>query len=333
MLAINDRHVTRLETATQQLGDIKIPVMRLPALSNQHNFSKAKEWINEFDPQWFSLQFVTFGYHPKGLNFGLGKQLAELSIGRKWHILFHELWVGMASEESAKLYWWGKLQKYLIKSLIKKLSPRVIQTQTRLYQQLLEQMGLTAGYLPLFSNIPVVAQKVTPTSSDLIFVVFGTIHSGAPVAQLAEATAQYVKQENITATLTFIGRCGAEQDRWAAIWEANGLLVNILGEQPTEVISQTLAGATMGISATALAVVEKSGSFAAMREHGLPVISLSKPWTPIGVSQPAIPHGIIPYQNNLEQCLAFVAEISTDNNVSLVSAKFADALKKAEGIL
>jgi hypothetical protein len=112
-------------------------------------FAIAKEWVDKIDPQWLSLQFVPFGYHPKGLKLGLSKLLLTLSNGRSWHMMFHELWVGMANEESKKLHLWGQAQRALIKSLVKSLKPAVIHTQTRLYQTLLAKMSFKAGYLPL----------------------------------------------------------------------------------------------------------------------------------------------------------------------------------------
>ena len=284
LLSVNDRHIDRVIATKQMLDGVEIPVMRVPVpgLSVKQNLAQAKTWVNGFNPHWLSLQFVTFGYHPKGLNVGLGRELQALSAGRQWQIMFHELWVGMAKEEPAKLYWWGKVQKFLIRALIKELQPAVIQTQTRLYQQLIAKMGYQAGYLPLFGNIPADNKTLSPSNDQITFLVFGSIHNGAPIHKLAGEASAYAQKHNKITALTFIGHCGPEQDRWAKIWQAENLPVNIMGSQPPELISEMMFQATMGISATALAVVEKSGSFAAMREHGLPVMSLSKPWTPLG---------------------------------------------------
>jgi hypothetical protein len=326
ILSIHDRYINSTIINNQYLDDVMIPVMRLPAGSSKGDIAKAKTWLDELNPQWLSLQFVTFGYHPKGLTFGLSKKLRFLASGRRWHIMFHELWVGMAKEESAKLHWWGRIQKYLIKQLIIKLKPQVIHTQTKLYQQLLHHMGFIAGYLPLFSNIPVNGASRKEKDTDMRLVVFGTIHSGAPINVFTQAAARYSVQNDIPVKLIFIGNCGPEQQRWAAIWEQHNMPVEILGSQPAEKISEVLSGATMGISATALAVIEKSGSVAAMREHGLPVISLSKPWHPVEAPMPATPQGVIIYQDNFEECLAFKFHSLIDNTVSEVSVKFAAAL-------
>ena len=83
----------------------------------------------------------------------------------------------------------------------------------------------------------------------------------------------------------------------------------------------------MGISATALAVIEKSGSVAAMREHGLPVLSVSNPWHPAGVPPVPVPKGILVYKvGNLETCLNSISRVPFTNNVSDIAAKLVNAL-------
>ncbi|MBD1365008.1 hypothetical protein IDJ77_14400 [Mucilaginibacter sp. ZT4R22] len=330
ILSVSDRHTENILESTQQADGVDVPVLRLSSdIEIKKRFEIAKEWVDKIDPQWLSLQFVPFGYHPKGLKLGLSKMLLTLSKGRRWHMMFHELWVGMANEESKKLHLWGQAQRILIKSLIKNLKPAVIHTQTRLYQTLLAKMSFKAGYLPLYSNIPVVGSQSGERAAEgeISFVVFGAIHDKAPIQQFAKEAAQYADKFKRPLTLTIIGRGNNEQQRWAGAWAEAGLPVNRLGELPARQISEVLSGATIGLSATALAVIEKSGSYAAMREHGLHVISVSKAWTPTGVAKPAIPEGVTEYTiGNLEECIADSKFIPYGSSVEQVSAKFARAL-------
>jgi hypothetical protein len=333
ILSLNDRHAENTLEGTQQADGVNVPVLRLSAgIEIKKRFAIAKEWVDRIDPQWLGLQFVPFGYHPKGLKLGLSKLLLTLSKGRSWHIMFHELWVGMANEESKKLHLWGSAQRILIKSLIENLKPAVIHTQTRLYQTLLAKLSFKARYLPLFGNIPVVDSKKGEPAAGVSFVVFGAIHDRAPINQFASEAAQYADKFKLPVTLTIIGRGNSEQQRWADAWVAAGLAVKRLGELSASGISEVLSAATVGLSATALAVIEKSGSYAAMREHGLPVISVSKAWTPTGVAKPEIPDGVTEYTiGNLEECIASKF-IPYGSSVDEVSAKFARALNslKAE---
>jgi len=337
LLSLNDRFVNEVFTGMQPSEGVDVPVKRLPSsFFKKERFTHAKEWIGYHNPEWLSLQFVPFGFHPKGLKVGLGKFLLSVGGDRQWHIMFHELWVGVAVEESKKLIWWGRLQRYLIKSLILKLHPKVIHTQTPLYKALLEKLGFNAEYLPLFGNIPVTGmvnaqngKDISGINKKLSFVVFGSIHDGAPINEFAKDVASYSLKNNIPATLTFIGRCGAEQDRWSAVWEAEGLKAETLGEQPTERISEILSISTIGISATAFAVIEKSGSVAAMRQHGLPVLCVSKSWHPAGMTNLQAPPGIIEYRiGNFEACLAAIEPMPLTANVSDIAGKFISALSK-----
>ena len=328
IISLNDRHAKNTLESTQPADGADVPVLRLSSdIEIKKRFAIAKEWVDRIDPQWLSLQFVPFGYHPKGLKMGLSKLLLTLSKGRTWHMMFHELWVGMANEESRKLHLWGQAQRILIKLLVKNLKPAVIHTQTHLYQTLLAKMSFKAAYLPLFGNIPVVDSKKDERTAGVSFVVFGAIHDRAPINEFAKEAAQYAEKFKLPVTLTIIGRGGNEQQRWAYAWTAAGLTVNRLGELPAQQISEVLSASTIGLSATALAVIEKSGSYAAMREHGLPVISVSKAWTPTGVAKPAIPEGVKEYTiGNLEECIANSKFIPYNSSVEAVSAKFAQAL-------
>jgi hypothetical protein len=297
LLALNDRYVSVLTENNQTADGLEMAVLRVPQQTLTENTQQIKSWIANFNPDWLSLQYVIFGYHHKGLPFGLSRQLQAIAGNRRWHIMFHELWLGMAAEESAKLKAWGTVQRYLIKSLIHHLKPEVIHTQTKLYQQHLSKMGYKAGYLPIFSNIPVKPEIDSGVNNmGLSFIVFGLIHTGATIDQLAAEAAQYAQRHHILVELIFVGHCGNEQEKWAAVWQQAGLPVTIHGQQPADKISILLQQASLGISSTAVAVVEKSGAFAAMCDHSLPVLNISKPWTPRGLAPQVVPAGMVVYR-------------------------------------
>ena len=54
--------------------------------------------------------------------------------------------------------------------------------------------------------------------------------------------------------------------------------IQILGELSTENISKNLSSSTLGITTTPIALAGKSGTIAAMKEHGLNVMCISLPW-------------------------------------------------------
>lgn len=329
ILAINDRAVNKIVSQSQTEGGSVIDTLRIPMiLQTKQRLQHAGDFIKEFKPDWLSLQYVPFGFHPKGLKLGLGNELRSITGSARWQIMFHELWVGMAKEESAKLIWWGRAQQVLIKRLLQKLKPAVVHTQTKLYQAQLKKLNVEARYLPLFGNIPVTGGQET-LKADVTFVLFGAIHSGGLIDAFAAEAAQYKAEIGKTIQLLFVGRCGDEQYQWTEKWKAIGLQAEVLGEQSAQRISALLSSATAGISTTGLAVVEKSGAFAAMRNHGLPVISLSKPWTPFGVPEQAIPQGIVKYNgHNFKTCLEQSSRYMPNaNQVKQVAAQLINDLQ------
>ncbi len=330
VLAFNDRNTQSISEADQYEDGIAIYVMRLPEIMPiKERMVISRKWIDAFDPEWISLQFVPFAFHPKGLAFGLSKHLNTIGKSRKWHIMFHELWVGMDKESGTKFAWWGWLQQKLIRSITLKLQPIIIHTQTRLYQSQLSKMGFKAQYLPLCSNIPnTSAMSIAEASNtegkevfkNISFVIFGGVHPKAPVAAFAREASALANEQNIQITLTIVGRCGAEQNRWADTWKAAGLTAELLGEQPTQRISEILSMATIGISTTPIELAEKSGSVAAMQSHGLPVICVSHPWEPRNMPKPAVPSGVVEYQEgNLKACILLKPAFPYNNTLQEVS--------------
>ncbi|RYY07743.1 MAG: glycosyltransferase family 1 protein [Sphingobacteriaceae bacterium] len=313
-LALDDQFTDKPIDHIEIADTIELPVYRIPSkLSADKRFKLADEWIENFNPEWLSLQFVPFSFNAKGLPFGLSTQLSKFK-GRKWHIMFHELWIGMEEGSTLKRIIWGKVQKFLIKKLIKKLNPSSMHTQTKLYQIQLAKLGFKVDYLPLFSNIPKIDTINTEEhqiNNKITFVNFGTIHPGASIKRFAQEASIYSKSTSTKIDLILIGRCGAEQEHWINEWKSTGLNITVLGEQPIKRVSEVFSKATFGITTTALPLVEKSGSVAAMHEHNLSVICISKPWQPKGINELPTAAGILSYNNtNFESCITSKVEVA-----------------------
>ena len=340
-IALNDKYITQEESSFQSTLAYELPVYRLPATwSMGSRFAKAQRLIDDLNPEWISLQFVAFSFHPKGLSFNLAYRLARLGKGRPWHLMLHELWVGMAQGSPLKHIWWGRLQQWLIASLINQLRPVVIHTQTRLYQLQLAKIGVKAGYLPLFSNIPVVRRPEQCSSmpafglnaaKTVYLVMFGGIHAGAPVKNIAEEAACYAKKNDVLVVLRIIGRSGAEQEDWVTSWKEMGLPIELFGEQPPERISALLSSSTFGLTTTPLALVEKSGTVAAMKEHGLPVICVRNTWDAREFTSLAPPLEIMEYRvGNFGALLANQTVCVGATTVNEVASIIIDSLQTAK---
>lgn len=322
-IALNDRYVSYPFNGYQAAEGLKLPVFRVSATHGKGTqIKEALRWLNDINPQFLSLQFVPFSFQSKGLPVMLNHLLSKIGKGRRWHIMFHELWVGMDVESSKKHIYWGLVQKQLIRLLVKNLKPVLVHTQTKLYQEQLSKIGIPAFYLPLFSNIPVSEQKTAAYGEkrEISMVVFGTIHPGAPVELLVKEASLYSKQKGTLVSLILIGNCGAEQKKWVDAWQSENLPVKVMGGQPPSKISEILSGSTLGISTTVTALLEKSGSVAAMRAHKLPVLCVSREWQPRGLSRPVTPPGIIEFTPGvLKDCLSDPASSLAGYNVSEVS--------------
>jgi glycosyltransferase involved in cell wall biosynthesis len=289
LMAVYDPYVSSVIMENQLSGGERLNVYRIPqTIKWASRIDLIKKTVDDFDPDWLSLQFVPFSFQKKGLPFRLAPSLSKVGKTRKWHIMFHELWVGMSSEASRKFRIWGWLQRRIILSILNKLKPVIVHTQTRLYQAQLKSIGVKADYLPLFSNIPAPdpsalirsRKQIQDIDKEIKLVSFGTIHPEAPIDCFAKELADYAEKKNWSVVFNIIGRSGAQTGHWIAICNANGIKVNLLGELPPEKISEVLIGCDLGIASTAYIVIEKSGVVAAMLEHGLPVICISKSWKP-----------------------------------------------------
>lgn len=338
-ISLNDNFVSQQVNDIQQSEGNDLPVLRLPASwAMKVKLTHAKRYIDDFNPDWVSLQFVSFGFHPKGLPFRLGSQLSILSAGRKLHLMIHELWVGMEVEAPLKYKWWGRAQRLLIKSTVSNLKASVIHTNTSVYNLQLAKLGIQSSHLPLFPNIPVMdiaGARSTGDAADkngiIKLLIFGAIHLDAPIRALANEAAYYEKKNNVKFILTFLGRSNkSELTRWANIWQAHGMAVEILGEQPVEFIAEIFAKTEFGITATALAMTEKSGSVALMRAYGLKVLCVSRPWTPRGVKDFKLPEDIIEYSEGcFEDFINLKVKGGVVYNVSEISAKLSKDLTEA----
>ncbi|KAA6351941.1 hypothetical protein EZS27_000738 [termite gut metagenome] len=286
IIALNDTHIKKIEKIEQESDGTQTSVLRIPSiLSNKERHIALDEFINNYDPEWLSLQYVPYSFQKRGLPFGLVKQLAKIGKGRKWHIMFHELWVGMDTASPLLLRMNGTLQKYLIIQLVKTLQPTIINTNTNLYKYQLNKSGFQVSLLPLFGNIPVKFVKQKKEEDKLIFIVFGGIHFGADLEKFSEWLQQVQKDEKKNTKIWFVGKNGEDVKNWEKELQSKGIDFEIFGIQNEDTVSKLMSLSDIGIATTPYWLLEKSGSVAAMQEHSLPVICLAREWIPNNVDE------------------------------------------------
>lgn len=296
ILSLRDNHVNTFINEDQEVEGTKIVLHRIPASSsNNQRGIWSQDVLNNFKPDWVSLQFVPYSFNKKGLPFLLPSFLKKLKGNHNWHIMFHELWLGIDIESSFKHKCIGKLQQLIIKRTIYNIKPRIINTQNKLYQILLQNQDVMSHVLPIFGNIPLTAVK-NEANVFTQFVLFGTIHHGAPFNDFVHDLLTIKNQFSKPIKFVFIGKNGPEISIYTDNLKKHNVYYEVLGIQSENVISQVLIDSDYGISTTPYYQTEKSGVYAAYKEHRVNTICVSRNWTPTK-GQYNIPY-IIKYEKN-----------------------------------
>jgi hypothetical protein len=293
LLALNDRHIDRTLEKRQSARDATLETLRLPA-SNPwpERLQAAQAWLALKCPDLISLQFVAYGFHPKGLIGDLGRRLAPLVAGRSLHLMLHELWIGEDRGAPMRQRLIGIVQRRAVLSLIRQLRPAIIHTSNTTYAALLAAGGVDADLLPLCGSIPVAqdpdlqwlgreletrgvpASRAHPRDDCWRFGIFGTllsIWSPEPLFGHIAAAARRAGRQVIIAA---IGRHGPGHIMWQPLQRQYGdqFSFAMLGERSAYEVSQFFQSIDFGIAMTPWPLIGKSAATAAMLDHGVPVI-------------------------------------------------------------
>ena len=262
-LALNDSHVSAV---------IDSPgLLRLPStLPWPVRLERARQWLEAFTPDWASLQFVNYGFHPRGSAMGTAVRLRRLFAGWPVQVFLHELWIGEETAASWKhrlLGWW---QRRGVLSLLRTLDTRVIHTSNATYVHRLARYGLTAKRLPLFGSLPLPTTAHREKKDALTFALFGTLHPVWP----AEPLFTQLRALQRPIDIVHAGNIGAGEALWSRLDSTYGATFRFrrLGRLPSQALADFFASADFGVATTPWAIIGKSASVAAMLDCGLPVI-------------------------------------------------------------
>jgi hypothetical protein len=296
ILSLCDFQATSFTIDFQEIEGTKVATNRIPKSTlNNQRLIWSQDIVNNFEPEWISLQYVPYSFNPKGLPFWLPSFLKKLKGNHKLHIMFHELWLGIDIESSFRHKCIGKLQQLIVKNMIYITKPHFINTQNKLYQFFLQAHNIVSSILPICGNIPVTATK-NQVNHFTQFILFGTIHPGAPFKNFMNELVKYKSKLTKPIKFVFVGSNGAELSNYIDVIERNSIKYEVLGIQTESVISQVLIDSDYGISTTPYFQTEKSGVYAAYKEHQINAICVAREWTPTK-GQYVIPN-IIRYEKN-----------------------------------
>ena len=284
IIAINDRHLQLYSGLESNSGNLDRLSSSTGWLQRIRTIQKA---VVEYQPDWVSLQYVPYGFHRKGLPFLLPKRLASLGGGFRWHVMFHELWYGDAPGSRWKHSLIYRLQRHIVQSLLRELHPALVHTHIELFRGRLQNLGARPAVLPLFGNIPLVESPAEPwgefgffSESELHGIlkcgVFGSVHPASIprniLSELVEVADQLGKQIIFIHFGGIGGAGGLEAWNSAMSHLPAGARSVVLGPQSPEKISAIFQHIDVGLATTPLSIAGKSGTVAAMRDHGVPVI-------------------------------------------------------------
>jgi hypothetical protein len=271
IIALNDGYASNVVELCQYDEMEAISVLRLPKLFTwKKRFSIIDQWIRANNPDWISLQFVPFAFQDKGLPFTLAYRLKRITGNIKWHIMFHELWVG---KENVKLGILARLQKHLVESLLKRISASVVHTHLPLYHEDLRLLGITTRKLPLFSNF-----SMSPNlqeDSHVVFRVgfFNQVASYEKIFNFLLSLHQESLKRNLKFEILLIGGGRSIKDfgeKLEAIIEFRNK-VFYTGFLRNQDVTSELAKCNIGMTPLPYSILGKSGTSAAFLAQGIPI--------------------------------------------------------------
>lgn len=290
LLALNDKFVESAAEGEQIAEATPVRTLRLPAHRRwDERIALAGTFLDAFQPDWVSLQFVCYGFQKKGVVHGLAKRLKPLLRGRKLHMMFHEIWIGEELGCGWKRRLVGFVQRFFIRGLVREIQPSLVHTSNAAFQAILASEGIAAEKLPLFGAIPLCERRDFGWIEDRIeaaagggfqrerlwlFGIFGGLHPVWPAEPLLPRLIEAARTVGKGAVLVSVGRIGGGEQLWARMSRdyADRMVFVRLGEQPTEQVSELLTFLDYGIATSPWLIVEKSSTVVSMLEHGLSVI-------------------------------------------------------------
>jgi hypothetical protein len=301
VIGFNDHGVERETTESSQSS---VRLIRLPArMPLRKRATRAASLLADWAPDWVSLQFVSYAFNRKGLPLSELYWLPRLLRGRKLHVMLHELWVGLGVMRSPKNIIVGTLQRWVLMMLLDRLRPVVLHTSNNYYRAELARYGVEATVLTLFSNIPVTAESADEWLADAVICndgpdiarrdriwllgLFGSIPAGWPSEHLFGRLGALARASDRHAVVISAGEAGSASCSLLAAWRAKHPNIDFaaIGPRSALEISQFLNSIDFGITPHPIYLLGKSGSAAAILEHGVPLIAT---WGEIAPAVPSV---------------------------------------------
>jgi hypothetical protein len=299
ILALKDKFVTSEIYESIYFDIVEIPIFRIPFLNTCSDIiDLAGAWIKKIHPDIISIQYVPFSFDNKGLPIKLPYLLKKITKNFVTHLMFHEIWVGISKISPLKHKMLGFFQRKIAQQVVRVCEPKLITTTNELYQLVLRRGNVSSKILPLFSNIRKVDKDYQYESKVLqswgivslenrhqyrMLVFFGTLYSGANIESAIESQIRIAsEQEQVLKVISIgrIGKTGIEEFSRLKNTFDNRVEFILHGEVSEYEASQLLQMMDVAVSCTPAQHIGKSGVYALLKLHGLPVILPTKDYLP-----------------------------------------------------
>lgn len=273
--AIYDEHIVKgfLRGSTNNNnGDFRsLRISR--ACSMADRFRYAKEFLDEFDPEWVSLQFVPYSFYYRGFPFFLPTYLKKIIENRKVHIMIHETWSGRKKGFHPTSVVTSYLQRNLLRRIFTSLKPALIHTHLPEYKQALSSINCEIKCLPLFSNIKIF-NGIKKTNDKLIIGFFSQVECSESILQFLSVLGRKSLTDQIPIEVMLIGGNHSKMKHFGEVVEQMTYFkskVTYTGFLSANEISEAIQQCSIAVTPVPRHALGKSGSVAAFLEHGIPV--------------------------------------------------------------
>lgn len=294
IMALGDPDCSDLVEAEIKPAD-ELPAIRTARIPESFSTSQrsaiAAAILQRWQPEWVSLQFVCYGFHRKGIVYRELYWLPPLLRGFRLSVMLHELWIGIPPGTGLWRRVVGAAQRVTILRLLRHLHPTTIATSNPYYRDVLAKHGVAASLLPLVGNIPITAESAEawldeavraaggPNLTDgrrcyLLLGMFGGIAGNWQATALLGRLDDWAQRNRRRVVIISAGEAGPFAPLLFKEWKGRYPEIDfvIIGPRPAREVSQFFNSVDAGLSSYASFVLGRSGSAAAMLEHGLHVI-------------------------------------------------------------
>lgn len=290
LLALHDHYVRQPLQVARPIEGVLVPTLRLPAaLSRLERCRLAQTFLDAQQVQVLSLQFVPYGFHPRGLPWWLPALMRQLMKStnpskqqRSLHLMFHEIWIGLAAQSSRSARVIGRLQRVLIGGLVKSAQPCLIHTSNEFYRICLASIGVQAQISPLYSNLPKPEQSAHPDPHYYTACLFGRIPPEWDPLPVVEVLLKQASRLDRHPRLRILGRAHSSDD-WLNALQHHWPWLSIEQYGPIaspQELACNIQSCDVGLATTPWPLIEKSGAVAAYLALGLPVVVSRMDWKP-----------------------------------------------------